>query len=167
MFYHGKIDTSLFTDDFKTVSYIKESFNCPDTVEMWQERYGKIYNTGELADHRVSLPIWVNDVAKQFNLSNTATALYRMIPGNILPYHQDTYKNYINYFKITKPERIWRAVVFLESWKPGHIFEVDGTAFTNYSAGTFVIWNYQTSHMAGNIGFDDRYTLQVTGISDV
>jgi hypothetical protein len=59
--------------------------------------------------------------------------------------------------------QIHRVLIFLEDWKSGHYFEVDGQPFFNYKAGTFVAWYGNTKHMAANIGQDMRYTLQLTG----
>jgi hypothetical protein len=81
---------------------------------------------------------------------------------NILPYHRDTYSYYKNLFDITDNLSIWRAVIFLEDWKPGHIFEIENTPITNWKAGEYVLWQYDSEHMAANLGLDPRYTAQLT-----
>jgi hypothetical protein len=41
--------------------------------------------------------------------------------------------------------------------------EIDGNPITKWSAGDWVGWNYDTQHLAANIGMTDRYTMQITG----
>jgi len=163
MYYTGAINSSIFDSAYKDVIYTREPFNCKKTIDFWKSNYGEIFRTGELADHRSELPAWTNKIKSLFDLSFTECALYRMTPGDIIPYHKDTYKNYIKYYNIDNPIQIWRVVVFLEDWSPGHIFEIEGNPICNYKAGTFVQWNYDAEHMAGNLGFIDRYTMQITG----
>jgi len=52
--------------------------------------------------------------------------------------------------------------VFLEDWQPGHILEIDGSPISQWHAGDYVIWNYDTPHMAANLGLVPRYTAQIT-----
>jgi hypothetical protein len=60
-------------------------------------------------------------------------------------------------------ENVRRVLVLLEDWKSGHYLEVDQIGIINWSAGDYVIWNYDCQHAASNIGIEDRYTLQITG----
>jgi len=64
----------------------------------------------------------------------------------------------------SRNSRIWRYIFFVEDWKPGHIFEIDGTLFPNWKAGDWVAWRYDVPHMAANLGNEDRYTIQLTGV---
>ena len=87
-----------------------------------------------------------------------------MNTGTILPTHGDLYKKYIEIFQLQGRERsIHRAVIFLEDWKPGHYLECDGEPITKWHAGDGVIWQYDTPHLAANMGLEPRYTLQITG----
>jgi hypothetical protein len=160
----GKIPEGIIDNSFLTLTYINEPFNDPNTLKEWKNIYGDIFSTGEMADYKQSQPAWTGDVIKYLQLNLAGSSYYRMKPGKILPYHRDTYKRYIEHFDITEPSVIHRAIIFLEDWKPGHVFEIDGYPITNYRAGTFVQWNYDTAHMAANLGLYNRYTLQITGI---
>ena len=82
---------------------------------------------------------------------------------DILPVHQDHYTKYQQVANITDPQKIRRAIVFLEDWASGHYFEVDGNPILNWRAGDYVIWEYDTPHFAGNFGITPRYTVQITG----
>jgi hypothetical protein len=95
---------------------------------------------------------------------NIGTSYYRMDTGTILPVHQDTYKRYVDLHNLQGQEQtIWRAIVFLEDWQSGHYLEVDGIPFTGWAKGFTPYWNFDTPHLAANIGLTPRYTLQITG----
>jgi len=87
-----------------------------------------------------------------------------MTPGTIMPEHQDFYKKYRSLYNLSDSKNICRVIVFLEDWKSGHYFEINKIPIVNWKAGDFVFWRNDTSHMAANIGTDNRYTLQITGI---
>ena len=42
--------------------------------------------------------------------------------------------------------------------------ECMGEPVVGWRAGQVVEWQYDTPHMAANIGLEDRYTLQITGV---
>jgi hypothetical protein len=87
-----------------------------------------------------------------------------MTTGTVMPVHRDLYRRYIELFNLQGQEHtIRRAIVLLEDWKPGHYFEIMSHPVVNWSAGTVVQWDYDTPHMAANIGLEPRYTLQITG----
>jgi len=160
----GTIPEGIIDNSFKKLNYLNENFNDEETIKEWKSIYGDIFSTGEMADYRQTLPEWTNDIINFLNLSLAGASYYHMKPGIILPYHQDIYKKYIEHFKITNTSKIHRAIIFLEDWKPGHIFEINEYPIVNYRAGTFVMWQYDTPHLAANIGPYSRYTLQITGI---
>ena len=87
-----------------------------------------------------------------------------MGPGTTLPNHSDTYARFREIYNIKDPSKIFRAVVFLENWQSGHYFEVNEDPVVEWAAGETVIWQYDTKHLAANIGNTDRYTLQITGV---
>jgi hypothetical protein len=87
-----------------------------------------------------------------------------MQTGTVMPVHQDLYRRYIEVFNLQGQEaKIRRALVLLEDWESGHYLELDGEPIVNWRAGDTVEWQYDTPHMAANIGLKPRYTLQITG----
>jgi hypothetical protein len=81
-----------------------------------------------------------------------------------MPVHQDLYRRYIEVFNLQGQEtKIRRALVLLEDWQSGHYLELNGEPVVNWHAGDTVEWQYDTPHMAANIGLEPRYTLQITG----
>lgn len=157
----------FWNDEFKTLDYVQEPFNDPVSVEKWiaQGYHTKI--TGDLCDMRHRLPTWSQkfiDIYTEMGWRDIGLAFYRMPTGTVMPVHGDLYKRYIELFNLQGQEqKIRRALLLLEDWKPGHYLEVDGHPYVDWRAGTTVEWNYDTPHAAANIGLEDRYSLQITG----
>jgi len=159
--------TRFWDDEFKTLNYIQEPFNDPETVELWLSQGYQDKITGDLCDMRHQLPVWTKQFVDTYTAQgwkDVGLAFYRMRTGTVMPVHQDLYRRYIELFDLKGREHtIRRALVLLEDWWPGHYLEVDGRPFVNWQAGDTVEWIYDTPHMAANIGLQDRYTLQITG----
>lgn len=47
---------------------------------------------------------------------------------------------------------------------PFMIVDFDETPIINWKKGDYVLWKNDTPHMAANLGKENRYTMQVTGI---
>ena len=120
-----------------------------------------------MCDMRSPQPSWNNQIIDFFHARgwhDIGTSYYRMMPGTILPTHQDLYLKYIQLHDLQGRETsIRRAVIFLEDWRPGHYGEYQDQPLVNWHAGDVVEWIYDTPHMAANVGHLPRYTLQVTG----
>jgi len=161
------IITPFWTDEYKHLEYIKEEFNDPDSVNKWLAEGMNNNFVGDMCDMRSTQPQWNSrfiQLFERYGWKDIGTSYYRMNPGTVLPTHQDLYKKYIKLFNLTGREHtIYRAVVLLEDWQPGHLLECDGNDLTGWRAGQVVEWNYDVPHMAGNIGIAPRYTLQITG----
>lgn len=164
----SKYQLEVFWDDeFKALDYINEPFNDPESVNLWltQGYQGKI--CGAMADMRHRLPSWNHrfiEYYEDLGWKDIGVSYYRMDTGTVMPVHSDLYKRYIDIFDLQGQEHtIRRALVLLEDWKSGHYLEVMGIPEVNWQAGTVVQWDYDTPHMAANIGLEPRYTLQITG----
>lgn len=157
----------FWDDEFKTLDYVQEPFNDPKSVDQWIHMGFGPKNIGEMCDMRNPQPTWNHkfiSLYENMGWQNIGTSYYRMTPGTVIPEHQDLYKNYIQRFDLIGQENtIRRAVIFLENWQPGHYLDCLGRAFVHWQAGDVVEWTYDTPHSAANIGFTDRYTLQITG----
>lgn len=163
-----KYNLEVFWDDeFKNLNYTNEQFNDPDNLKLWTDLGFPNKFTGDMCDMRSPQPSWNDKFVQHFvNLGwkDIGTSYYRMMPGTVLPTHGDLYKKYIDLFNLQGQEQsIRRAVVLLEDWKSGHYFEGLGTPLTQWKAGQVIEWIYDTPHLAANIGFEPRYTLQITG----
>jgi hypothetical protein len=80
--------------------------------------------------------------------------IIKLQPGQFQPVHVDPH--------LTGAVRPKRYAMFLQDWEPGHIFLYDDQIITNYKAGDTYDWEDEfIEHAAGNIGFNNRYTLQI------
>jgi len=161
----------FWDNEFKTLDYIIEPFNDPESVNQWLAQGYQSKIVGELCDMRHRLPAWSRRFVEIFEgqgWKDIGIAFYRMPTGTVMPVHSDLYKRYIELFNLQgKEHTIHRALVLLEDWKSGHYLEVNGAPLVDWKAGQVVEWIYDIPHMAANIGLEDRYTLQITGhISD-
>jgi hypothetical protein len=168
MWNQGKLEV-FWDDEYKNLNYRREIFNNPADIERWRKSGYKQdveLFSGLMCPHGEAHPEWTKQIINYFQnglgLNDIGVCFYKMETGVILPMHSDHYNTYLKKFNVTI-ERIHRVLIFLEDWKSGHYFEVDGTPLYNYKAGSFAYWNGDTKHMAANIGEEDRYTLQITG----
>jgi hypothetical protein len=158
---------AFWDDEFKRLNYVNETFNDPESVDRWLAQGFANQFTGDMCDMRSAQPSWnktIIEVFEQMGWQDVGTSYYRMMPGTILPTHQDLYKKYIELFDLAGQEHtIHRAVIFLEDWQPGHYLEALDQPMIKWRAGDVIEWVYDTPHLAANMGSTPRYTLQVTG----
>ena len=161
---------AFWDDEFLGLEYLNETFNDAESVERWLALGYPNKFTGDMCDMRSAQPSWnriIIEVFDQLGWQDIGTSYYRMMPGTILPTHQDLYKKYIDIFGLQGQEHtIRRAVIFLQDWQPGHYLEVMNEPVGKWRAGDVIEWCYDTPHMAANMGAVPRYTLQVTGHVD-
>ena len=162
MWYKGFI-TPYWTDSFKNFPYYKKDAPIEQIKEWNQQGYNHSSFTGMMFDDQRKMPHWTAEISNLLMLSNCGYTFYKMQTGDIMPTHVDHFSKYCKIFGVNKSE-VWRTVIVLTDWQPGHYFEIDGTPFVNYKAGEFISWTGDTPHSAANIGSTDRYTLQITGI---
>jgi hypothetical protein len=153
--------------EYKLLDYIEEDFNDPESIRIWRHQGYNCKFTGYMCDMRSPQPEWNDKIIKiysEMGWKDIGTSYYRMSTGTVLPTHSDLYVKYVKLHNLQGQEqRIRRAIVFLEDWKPGHYSEINGIGLVNWHAGDVLEWDYDTPHAAANIGIEDRYTLQITG----
>jgi len=162
----GQVDPIWNLHEVENLEYFFEAFNDISAAERWKKIYNKEFSIGMQADYRSKQPVCQADVFQSIcdqglNLINQAFSWYRMMPGDIIPEHSDTYANYCRYYNVSKSRAV-RVLVLLQNWQPGFLLEVDGKSYSHYDAGTFVMWHADCPHMAGNLSSVPRYTLQIT-----
>lgn len=154
-------------DDFKNLPYTKQGVT-KEEVDHWEklgysEKYLKSY-TGSMYDNSNTMPDWIKTLENAFGMYNQSYTFYRMETCEIMPVHSDHFRTYSKLNNVS-PDQVWRAVMMLEDWKPGHYFELDGVGYVNWKAGDWFKWRGDVPHAASNIGSEPRYSLQVTGVS--
>lgn len=154
-----------WTWQHRDLPYTHEPFNNDEDVDRWRRLgYTQSRFTGDMYDMRSPEPEWVTPFRAHLPMTHWSWSVYRMSPGDVLPLHSDTYRRFCEIYGVTDVRTIRRYIVFLESWQSGHYFEINGSAITNWVAGSCVYWHGDTPHMAANMGTEPRYTLQITGI---
>lgn len=157
----------FWDDEFKGLEYVHEPFNDPISSHQWLVQGYHDKFTGHMCDMRSPQPRWnykFIDIFQSLGWKDIGTSYYRMDTGTILPTHGDLYVRYVDLFNLKgREDTICRAIVFLEDWQSGHYAEYLGEPYTGWKAGSTVEWDYDTPHLAANIGLTPRYTLQITG----
>lgn len=157
----GKIKISWTKKDFVKGSWRtnKDHYLSFNTTSKNKEIYKK--NVGVYIKNKLDEKF--NKIASKFKLKNTVVALNKMKPGQILPFHSDLCPTFIKKNRVKNKKDIMRIIVFLEDSRPGHQLWIEDKICTG-SAGSYFGWEYGVRHMAANLGEQDRYTLQVTGV---
>jgi hypothetical protein len=152
-------------DSFKSLDYIYTPLTNTDDLIRWiNEGYRGLNLNGAIYDMKQEIPDYGKPFLTLFDWEHVGITFFRMVTCEALPLHSDAYNSYRKMFNIEDPNTIWRCVVFLDDWKSGHYFEIDGTPYLNWKKGDYVMWNYNVPHFAGNFGTEPRYTMQITGV---
>jgi hypothetical protein len=109
------------------------------------------FNSGsaDMKDFKFELPKLPNDDRK------LAWWFIKLLPGQMQAMHFDPHL-----IEMKNPERY---TLFLQDWQPGHIFTWEDNMIANYFAGDLYKWSDPMCfHGCVNIGYETRYTLQIT-----
>lgn len=161
MWYKGKCPV-IWDQGFKNFQFVRQPITGEETVNWKRQGYTHENTTGKMYGSMHTMPEYVHRIASELNLKDCGFVFYRMDTLDIMPTHIDHYNTYCKIFNKDRKD-VRRAIVFLEDWKPGHYFEIDGECIANYKSGDYVLWTPDVPHAASNIGIDPRYTLQITG----
>lgn len=81
--------------------------------------------------------------------------IIKLLPGQMQAMHFDPIL-----IELKNPTRY---TLFLQDWQPGHIYTWDDQMIANYKAGDLYRWtDPMCYHGCVNIGYETRYTLQIT-----
>lgn len=79
----------------------------------------------------------------------------KLLPGQMQPMHFDP--------NVIEETNVLRYTMFLNDYTPGHIFTYEDGIIKDYKKGDLFLWDDPMSyHGVCNIGYDIRYTLQIT-----
>jgi quercetin dioxygenase-like cupin family protein len=108
-------------------------------------------------------PQWTFDIAKNlvasFNESKYVVSMVKIAPGNTIPNHKDAH--FIIQEKYGKGNTA-RYLIMLEDWKMGHYYEIHCQPYVKWRAGDWVKFDKDDWHLAGNMGDEPFYSMQVT-----
>ena len=111
------------------------------------------FNSGskDMQDFQFQLPEIPNDDRKKL------WWFIKLLPGQMQTMHFDPHL-----IECANPKRY---TMFLQDWQPGHIFTWGDKMLSNYKAGDLYEWtDPMCYHGVVNIGYETRYTLQITTI---
>jgi len=118
-----------------------------------------------------NLPTWATDIASQFSdwVFHYMVTINKLPPGCFIPPHKDTL------YRITQKVRNncidvsnmvpIRINLFLQDRELGHIFEMDGILLNKYAQGDYLVITPDKVHSVVNLGYLNRYTMQITGFA--
>lgn len=163
MYKLGHLNLDFDIDEIKSFNYTKSPLNLEEETLWKSGNYSGMTFGGELYDNTNYIPSWVEKASEKLGLKDCGYSFYRMTPNSIIPTHKDHFLKYTKIFNKDIKEVV-RAIIFLEDWKSGHSFEIEDYQVANWRAGDYCLWSYEAPHFAANIGVEDRYTLQITGV---
>lgn len=159
-----------WNNNHKNLEYTLDFLKDQLLLDIW-EQSGIEKNQTAIYLHQMTQPYqWMNNIVKQvnekFNLSHCSYAFHKLKPGNFLAMHSDKFSFFKKTYNITEENKIRRIIIFLEDGQDGHILIVNNNCYINWKKGEYVSWTGSDLHLAANLGICDRYTLQITGISN-
>lgn len=162
----GHVDP-WWPDDFRLLDYQLPDLTNAHDIENWNSMgYGGFRYGGAIFNMQNRMPDWAASFLTLFQWQNTAIQFFLLRTMWAVPPHSDGYPGYMRRTGIQDINKICRAVVFLEDWCSGHYLEVDGDLIAPWRAGDWVSWRGEVPHFAANIGHQDRFSLQITGICE-
>lgn len=103
----------------------------------------------DMADFPITMPVIDGD-DRQFTWW-----FVKLLPGQMQAMHFDPHL-----LDCANPNRY---TLFLQDWHPGHVFTYEDKMIANYRAGDLYKWtDPMCYHGVVNIGYETRYTLQIT-----
>mgnify|MGYP001069792772 CR=1 FL=1 len=170
----GHVDLSYITHDMLTAIEFNEFNEVSHGNGLWEELGIETppYHTGSTIVHQTfdtACPVWVKKIKKQFDwVSHSTVTLNKLTPGNYIPPHADTLFRLKQYLKdhdldISGSELV-RVNIFLQNKEIGHFLDMGNQAVSSYTKGDYVLIRPGVIHTVANLGYTDRYTMQITGI---
>jgi hypothetical protein len=138
------------------------------------EQYGGFPDSYNIHNTKIHQLWWdknqidYNDLGQQLNMEVITVSTIKQPPGCVVPFHRDTFFQISKKYPERKEPKV-RANIYLENYKMGQFiqYELDGKfeTSTNWKAGDGFLWDSNILHVSSNAGFQDKYTLQVSGFA--
>jgi hypothetical protein len=171
----GHLDLSFITEELLEATVFIESNEVAYANGLWQELNIPMplsYKAGTTTVHQcfdTDCPAWAHKIKDMFPwLQHRLVTVNKLAPGCFIPPHKDMFyrlKDMTAHVDTSNSVPI-RINVLLQDKKYGHFLDVDNTALSDYRKGDYVYIHRGVIHSVVNVGFENRYTLQVTGLAD-
>lgn len=109
---------------------------------------------------------WEQTILDQLPLDQGIATVTRQDAGQILPWHIDRFFM-LRRLNPDDPRPIWRFLLFLRDWKMGHLLQVNDSMLTHWRQGDVYVWKPGTPHVSANVGFETKWTCNITGFLTV
>jgi hypothetical protein len=151
-------------EEYKSLPYKRVDYGDLEQLHRWQQMgFTHTNYTGQMCSNQDLVFEWAHQIGELLGWKDIGYTFYKMETGDILPPHVDHFSKYKEMFDIKNSDDVMRCLVFLEDKKPGHMFEMNGKNVGDWMAGGAVAWRGRVEHCALNVGYEPRYTLQITG----
>lgn len=163
MWTRGYVEPIWTEDELTKFTFVRQPLTNNEEYKWRAAGYTNQHFTGLMYDSTNPMPAWCEEISKKIGLINCGYVIYKMTTGIVMPSHVDHFNRYCKVFNVER-SKVYRAIVFLRDWYPGHYFEIEKNAIMHYKKGEYILWLNDAEHAASNIGLEDRYTLQITGL---
>lgn len=102
------------------------------------------------------------DLGGKLGIEIVSVSSIRQRPGCVIPLHRDMFYKITSLYPNDTRLKV-RANIHLEDWKMGHFIQYNDKVFTHWKAGDTLIWDSEVYHLGANAGFENKFTLQVSG----
>lgn len=130
----------------------------PDSYNFHNTKIHQLWWTEDQIDFK--------EIGKQLGMEVVTVSSIKQPAGNVIPLHRDTFYQVSKKYPDRKEIKV-RSNIYLEDWKVGHIIQyLDGDTYktdTYWKKGQGWQWDETPLHIGANIGFQPKYTLQVSG----
>tara|TARA_B100000123_G_C25640092_1_gene388434 strand:- start:93 stop:617 length:525 start_codon:yes stop_codon:yes gene_type:complete len=126
----------------------------PKTYTLDNTKIHQLWYTSEQIDYKA--------IGKQLGIEVVTISSIKQPPGQVVPLHRDTFFQINKKFPDDKRLKV-RANIYLQDWKMGQFIQYDDTIDVKWKAGDGHLWDSDVLHLSANAGFEDKYTLQVSG----
>ena len=93
---------------------------------------------------------------------NVQSRVHVQFPGQVWNLHIDKLEKYYP----EDPSKVFRFMVMLKDWEPGHFLQYGNFVHTGYRAGEIYSFDwYNTPHCTANAGRTPRVSMLITGVA--
>jgi hypothetical protein len=107
-----------------------------------------------------------DNLGQQLGMEVITVSTIKQPPGCVVPFHRDTFFQIKKQYPDRTDTRV-RANIYLEDYKMGQFIQYELNdkfeTSTNWKSGDGFLWTSDILHLSANAGFQDKYTLQVSG----
>lgn len=173
----GHLDLNFLTDamlaeiHFAERNYVAEANGTWTELGIKQPDYPAA-GPSVLQSFDSACPLWAHTIKDMFPwLHHRLVTVNCLTPGSFIPPHRDEFYRLRKSVEETnldvKHLTALRINVLLQDKKHGHFIDINNKALDHYAKGDYVYIFPGVLHSVANIGYENRYTLQVTGFADL